>query len=858
MRKAVAASLATVLSIGALSVPVVTHHASDPTPVDPIRRTIELTGISESALVAPEALDAVPVGLSDVGSVGPRTARGELAALTDPIETDEFLVTGLTWDAADTVDVTEVAARVLEAGQWSPWTELPVAESPDLEVANDAELMSDVRAGTEPLTTVGARGIQLRVYTATGSLPNASHIELIDPGSSPADELVTRGGSSAVAQASDQRDVLKPKVITREEWGANEKLGGPWDTLSNGVTSIYIHHTAGTNNYNANQGPALVRGIYSYHTQSMRWADIGYQFLVDKYGNVYQGRRTATVDTPIGAQTGGYNTGTIGVSALGNYETAQTTPALLEAITEVVAWKAYEYEIDPLGQTTLTTGSSSKSTTRARSGTKVKVNTIQGHRDTNYTACPGRNLYSKLPGIRRDAAERINQAAVDYGSFTDSLPAPKRIKPKKKKMPVQWKKTVKYSWKKVKDASAYQVLVQNSSNNRTGPPANTTWSLYTTVKKTSAKVTIANGSTRVIAVRAVDSAGRRGPIRVLTTSSRPVLKKLVSAPKKQWAVQKKKTFAGGQAHRSKSKGATMTVPGLSNIRFVTLRTVRGPKAGKVSVSIGGWSKTVNLKAKKNKPKAVVVVKLDKKRSGTLQIKTTTTKKVRISRVGVGYPKRKNPGVRALGPAASTPVIEATVTSAHAASRSVTWPAVAGADGYLVLSRTIDATAGSYSNWQRTTTSGLSATLSLQPGQTGEVAVLPVSGTAFRPAANPVSPARSLDLNSISLGAGWQLVQSSGVPPRVLTSDPASNAVATVAAVSKVRGLELGAVTGPDQGVLIIEAGGAEVARVDLGTYAAGNTTVIKVPFGASTGQALTLRSGTGQNVTISSLAYIRG
>ena len=87
-----------------------------------------------------------------------------------------------------------------------------------------------------------------------------------------------------------------------------------------------MHHTADTNNYTADQVPAMMRSIYRYHTVSRGWGDIGYNVIVDKYGRLWEGRFGGLASTVIGAHAGGFNTGTFGVSMLGNYDTTPTTP----------------------------------------------------------------------------------------------------------------------------------------------------------------------------------------------------------------------------------------------------------------------------------------------------------------------------------------------------------------------------------------------------------------------------------------------------------------------------------------------------------------------------------------------------
>lgn len=849
MRRTVSLTLSSILAVGVLAVPVTTFTAVDPQPITPHRSTVAISGINQVALTALGALDPVDTPLDEIRS------DGTLAALTTELETQHFLVTGVTWDASDRTEVTEVAARLHEAGAWSAWTHLPLSDSFD-----DAEVEGlNFREGTEPLTSTGADGIQVRIRTTDGKVPQGAQIELIDPLVSPADAQITSPGG-AVAYASETTDVLKPRVITRKQWGANEKLGSSWNTLSNGVKSIYIHHTAGANSYTRQQAPAIVRGIHSYHTVAMRWPDIGYQFLADKYGNIYQGRRNATVDTPIGAQAGGYNTGTIGVSALGNYQTVRPTPELLKAMTDVVAWKAYEYGIDPVGTTTLVTGQSSKSTTKARSGTRVRVNTILGHRDTNYTACPGIYLYDQLPKMRTDVSDLIGAAQVVAGSPVDVLALPTRVAPTASQAPVQWSRTSTYKWRAVKGAASYQVLTQSSASHKSGRPANSTWLLHANTKKRSIKITVPVGVTRVIGVRAIDASGRRGPIRVLGTVSGPLSRGALAYKKSEWATAKNKLFYGGSALRSRKKGATLRVTGVGATRHVALRVRRAPNAGSVRITLGTWSKNVNLAAKKTNPNAIVRVKLPVAQTGTLTIRTRSAKRVYIAGVGLGRTGRATVAARKIGPATPAVVVGTQANDPLVATQTIQWKARKNAESYLVMTRTAGAADAALGPWQRTEVKSLNYEVQMQPGQYTQVAVLAKRGNSWRGTQQVVEFGRSIDLSSAVINRGWTYVSASpgagGNETSALVAQT-GGAIVNLPRVRSVTGARLVAATGPDQGTVVIRVGTDTVATVNLATYPAAESTVIELPFAATVSTRLQLRTEGTAPVTVHGIALTR-
>jgi uncharacterized protein with LGFP repeats len=97
-------------------------------------------------------------------------------------------------------------------------------------------------------------------------------------------------------------------VISRREWGADPRLGDECfePVYGSSVRAVVLHHTVNSNDYSRSDAPAIVRSILAYHTQGQGWCDIGYNFLVDRFGRIYQGRRGG-VRLPVrGAHAGDY------------------------------------------------------------------------------------------------------------------------------------------------------------------------------------------------------------------------------------------------------------------------------------------------------------------------------------------------------------------------------------------------------------------------------------------------------------------------------------------------------------------------------------------------------------------------
>jgi hypothetical protein len=194
-----------------------------------------------------------------------------------------------------------------------------------------------------------------------------------------------------------------PPIITRAEWGANEairrnKKNGP--KIADNVHLAIVHHTAGTNSYSRSQSAAIVRGIETYHVLGNGWDDIGYNFLIDKYGQVFEGRWGGMEKAVVGAHAMGFNFGAVGVSLLGNYNGAGLTIAARAALVSLLAWRLDLAHLDPLSHVTRISAGNPE---YAR-GTPIDLRAISGHRDTYQTSCPGNSVYAQLPSITRQIA----------------------------------------------------------------------------------------------------------------------------------------------------------------------------------------------------------------------------------------------------------------------------------------------------------------------------------------------------------------------------------------------------------------------------------------------------------------------
>lgn len=193
----------------------------------------------------------------------------------------------------------------------------------------------------------------------------------------------------------------RPRIVTRKGWGADESLRERNFAYTSTVKAAFVHHSATGNNYTCAQAPSVLRGIYRYHVKSSGWRDIGYNFAVDKCGNIYEGRAGGVTKAVLGAHTLGFNTNSTGIAVLGTYSSKNPPAAAVTAIAKLTAWKLGLFGRNPKGKVTLVSGGSGK----YKKGAKAKLNVISGHRDGFATECPGARLYKKLGSARTTSAK---------------------------------------------------------------------------------------------------------------------------------------------------------------------------------------------------------------------------------------------------------------------------------------------------------------------------------------------------------------------------------------------------------------------------------------------------------------------
>lgn len=208
--------------------------------------------------------------------------------------------------------------------------------------------------------------------------------------------------------------VPEPPIRSRAEWGADESISPAAPEYDKDVKVMFVHHTDGTNDYTCDQSPSIVRSIYAYHVQVSGWKDIGYNFLVDKCGTLYEGRKGGVGLPVFGAHTYGWNRESAAVAVIGDYTQTTATSAALTSIARLAAWKLGQYGADPAGTVQLTAGATQKNLFAAgfTAGSKYTFDRISGHRDGYNTQCPGGLLYDQLPAVRTLAAGPVQGLKV--------------------------------------------------------------------------------------------------------------------------------------------------------------------------------------------------------------------------------------------------------------------------------------------------------------------------------------------------------------------------------------------------------------------------------------------------------------
>ncbi|HYJ00301.1 MAG TPA: N-acetylmuramoyl-L-alanine amidase [Thermoleophilaceae bacterium] len=382
----------------------------------------------------PQPVDFSMAGGGVLGTPGP--ADG---IVSEPLRAPKrFNLVGLTWETAadepaadrsghagtSATDEPALAVRTRADGDdWTPWravyTHAEDGPDPGTDETTAVGMSNPVWAGeadwVQYRSSERMRKPQLHFVNTAGTATEA-------------DRALTAIRSTVSSAASSLAGVLRtrlagaqepqPAIVTRAAWGADDcrpRSGAAYGQ----VKAAYVHHTVSVNDYTREEAPQVVLGICRYHRNTNGWNDIGYNFLVDRFGTIYEGRAGGVGAAVIGAQALGFNAQSTGIANIGDFRSVPQSQAALDAMARLIRWKLPLHGYATSGTAVM---QSEGSGSRYPAGTTVRVNRVLGHTDTNATECPGAALYAQIPQLRQMVAGVAPQGVATSVTATVNAP----------------------------------------------------------------------------------------------------------------------------------------------------------------------------------------------------------------------------------------------------------------------------------------------------------------------------------------------------------------------------------------------------------------------------------------------------
>jgi hypothetical protein len=275
-----------------------------------------------------------------------------------------------------------------DAGNWSPWVPLALHgdHAPDTGTGERA---------SDPVWAGGCDELQLRAARRPGATLRMHFVAV------PAPRRSVLARAAAIPKQTTPQPGTPPPIIPRAAWGGDSVQ--PRSQAAYGVVQLaFVHHTVNANDYTPEQSASIVLGIAKYHRDTNGWNDIGYNFLVDRYGQVFEGRAGGVEAAVVGAHAQGYNDQSTGVAVIGTFSDAPIPEPAMAVLAQLLGWKMSLHGVPCEGGLTVLSGGGDLN--RYVAGTPVSFQRISGHRDGDRTECPGNALYGQLPDLRRRAA----------------------------------------------------------------------------------------------------------------------------------------------------------------------------------------------------------------------------------------------------------------------------------------------------------------------------------------------------------------------------------------------------------------------------------------------------------------------
>lgn len=303
---------------------------------------------------------------------------------------ESFTAIGLTFDTPPSAPV---MIRIKDdGGRFGGWRELQLEDDD----GPDRGSPEDTGAGTEPVWVGASTGYQVSV--ATEDVGSAKVVTVHD-------EL-----QRSVVDATPLADAAVPPpfgISYRSAWGARATATPSYGST---VKLAVVHHSDSSNAYSPAEVPGVLRSIQAFHMDGRGWSDIAYNFVVDKFGGIWEGRAGGIDRSVIGAHSMGFNTNTVGVMVIGDYTAATPSGAAVESVSKVIGWKLAINGVDPNGRIDFTSGGS----TSIPAGRVVNLPRVVGHQDVGSTSCPG-SIQGYLGQIRSRSQDWTNWVRVTSG-----------------------------------------------------------------------------------------------------------------------------------------------------------------------------------------------------------------------------------------------------------------------------------------------------------------------------------------------------------------------------------------------------------------------------------------------------------
>jgi N-acetylmuramoyl-L-alanine amidase len=342
-----------------------------------------------------------------LGELRPGVRTIELARVADLL--------GVQWAAGSPVGL-QLRFRT-PAGSWSSWVGAgPLGHGPDGALASHIG---------EPIWTGGTSAVQLRSATALEHV----RLHLIDvSGGAGARRLALARAPLGVLAASlpMAAPVLaagagQPPIIARSAWArgvAHPRVAPGYGA----VRMAFVHHTENPNGYSAGEVPAMLRAIFAFHRYVNGWNDIGYNFVIDRFGRVFEARAGGIDEPVVGAHAGGYNLVSTGVAVLGSFMSVPISAPSRAALQRLLAWKLSLHGTPARGRVVVRVNPAGAVYSRYPANARVSLPRIAGHRDGDSTDCPGNVLYGELRGVRAAVAQLAGRPVKLTLALTPAAP----------------------------------------------------------------------------------------------------------------------------------------------------------------------------------------------------------------------------------------------------------------------------------------------------------------------------------------------------------------------------------------------------------------------------------------------------